>query len=134
MKVKVDIKRAYEAPSGHDGFRILVDRMWPRGVKKDDLPFDLWCKQLAPSPALRKWFGHKPERWERFRAEYQKELHTAEQAQRLREVLKHADSSHITLLYGARDTEHNHAVILADEITRTARPLRKPADKAAVSA
>lgn len=127
MKVKVDIKRAYEAADDQDGYRILVDRLWPRGIKKDDLHFDLWCKQLAPSPELRKWFGHKPERWERFKADYQKELQAAEQTERMREVLKNAGSTHITLLYGAHDAAHNHALILAQELARAARSLRKPA-------
>lgn len=131
MKIKVDIKRVYDEASDEDDYRILVDRLWPRGVKKAALHFDLWCKELAPSPELRKWFGHKPERWQKFRHQYETELQDPEKASRLRELIKEANSSHITLLYGARDEQHNHALILADEIARVAKPLRKARTKKA---
>lgn len=124
MKVKVDIKRAYEPQGSDDGYRVLVDRLWPRGVSKDELHYDLWCKELAPSPELRKWFGHMPERWEEFRDKYQIELQEQDQVDRMRELVKNAKSSHITLVYGARDHQHNHALILADEISQVAKRLR----------
>ena len=127
MKVKVDIRRAYEKAGANDGFRVLVDRMWPRGVTKDELHFDAWCKDLAPSPELRKWFAHKVENWERFRDEYQSELRDKEHKERIRALIQEAGQTHITLVYGARDTEHNHAVVLAKEITRVAGAInRKP--------
>lgn len=124
MKIKVDIKRAYEEAAEGDGYRVLVDRLWPRGVSKEELHFDAWRKDLAPSPALRKWFGHKVEHWEQFRDEYETELRSEGQKERMRELIEEAGGSHITLLYGARDAEHNHAIILAEEIARVARSMR----------
>lgn len=124
MKVKVDIRRAYDKAQKNEGYKVLVDRLWPRGISKEDLHFDAWCKDLAPSPGLRKWFDHKVENWEKFRDDYQDELRGEEQKQRMQNLIKEG-GSHITLLYGARDAEHNHAVILADELQRAARYLRK---------
>ena len=125
MKIKVDIKRAYEEAAKGDGYRVLVDRLWPRGVSKEELHYDAWCKDLAPSPALRKWFGHKVEHWDQFRDEYETELRSKEQEQRMRQLVHDAGASHITLVYGARDTEHNHAIILAAELERAARHIGK---------
>lgn len=124
MKVKVDIRRAYDKAQKNEGYKVLVDRLWPRGISKEDLHFDAWCKDLAPSPSLRKWFDHKVENWEKFRDDYQDELRGEEQKLRMQNLIKEG-GSHITLLYGARDAEHNHAVILADELQRAARYLRK---------
>lgn len=123
MKIQVDIRRAYEEAGQDEGYRVFVDRLWPRGMSKDELHFDAWCKDLAPSPELRKWFGHKVENWDKFRNDYQAELRAKEQEARMRELIKQA-GGHMTLLYGARDTEHNHALILADEITRVAKSMR----------
>lgn len=120
MKHPVIIKRVYEAPEARDGFRVFVDRLWPRGVSKEAFSYDLWCKDLAPSPDLRKWFGHKVEHWEGFRDRYADELHEPEQQDRMGEVIETAKGQRITLVYGAKDTEHNHAVILADEMNRYA--------------
>ena len=125
MKMQVDVKRAYEEAAKGDGYRALVDRLWPRGVSKEALHFDAWCKDLAPSPALRKWFGHKAEHWDQFRDQYETELRSDEQQERMRRLVQDAGASHITLLYGARDTEHNHAIVLAAEIQRVARSMRK---------
>ncbi|NYT70668.1 DUF488 domain-containing protein [Pusillimonas noertemannii] len=125
MKIQVDIKRAYDKAQQGDGYRVLVDRLWPRGVSKEELHYDAWCKDLAPSPALRKWFGHKVEHWDQFRDEYETELRSKEQEQRMRQLVQDAGASHITLVYGARDTEHNHAIILAAEIERVARHMGK---------
>lgn len=113
MASTIHIKRAYEAAEEADGLRVLVDRLWPRGLSKATFQYDLWYKDLAPSTALRTWFGHKPERWDGFRQDYLKELQTPEAQARLRALLDQADGRPLTLLYGARDTEHNQAVVLA---------------------
>jgi uncharacterized protein YeaO (DUF488 family) len=109
---KISLKRAYEAAQPSDGFRVLVDRVWPRGVTKEAAAVDLWLKSVAPSAELRKWFGHKPERWDEFRTRYRAELreHDAD----LEELVTHADSNHLTLVFGAKDTEHNQAVVLKE--------------------
>ena len=104
------IKRVYEPAAKSDGYRVLVDRLWPRGLKKEDAALDAWPKELAPSSALRKWFGHDPARWEAFRHRYATELDgTSEFWQPL---ATKASRRRITLLYGARDDEHNNAVAL----------------------
>lgn len=112
--MNVGIRRVYDPPEKNEGLRVLVDRLWPRGVRKDDLQYDLWEKDIAPSPDLRKWFGHKPERWKEFHEKYRKELASPETKERLQAVAKEAGKRRITLLYGARDPEHNHALVLAD--------------------
>ncbi len=114
----VRIKRAYDAASPGDGYRVFVDRLWPRGMSRQDLAFDEWNKTLAPSPALRAWFGHKVENWEHFRASYLSELHAPEQRQGMRDLIAAAQGRPITLVYAAKDTQHNHALILAAEINR----------------
>lgn len=118
MTQHVHIKRAYEEAKAADGYRVLVDRLWPRGVSKEALPYDEWCKDLAPSPPLRKWFGHKTENWARFRDSYESELRSPEQKERMQTLIKAAKGKKITLVYGARDPDHNHALILAAEINR----------------
>lgn len=118
----VHTKRVYDEAAGADGYRVFVDRLWPRGLSKSALPYDLWCKDLAPSPALRRWFGHKLAHWDGFREAYTAELREPDRQQAMAEMLASAQGRPaITLLYGARDTEHNHALILADELTRHAR-------------
>ncbi|NYT57784.1 DUF488 family protein [Alcaligenaceae bacterium] len=116
MAKTVYIKRAYEPADKADGYRVLVDRLWPRGVSKEDLPYEAWCKDLAPSPSLRKWFGHKVENWEQFQDSYKTELRAPDQQERLRALIKSAHGKRITLIYGAKDPDHNHALILASEI------------------
>lgn len=116
--MKVDIRRVYDAPEGDEGLRVLVDRLWPRGVRKDELQYDLWEKDIAPTPALRKWFGHSPERWEEFHDKYRKELAQPQVQERLKAIVKEAGKRKITLLYGARDPDHNHALILAEAIRK----------------
>ncbi|MGB6102232.1 MAG: DUF488 family protein [Pusillimonas sp.] len=118
MTQHVHIKRAYEPARESDGYRVLVDRLWPRGVSKEDLPYDEWRKDLAPSPSLRKWFGHKVENWDRFRDSYQTELRAPEQQGSMRALVKAAGRKKITLVYGAKDPDHNHALILAAELNR----------------
>jgi uncharacterized protein YeaO (DUF488 family) len=106
----VKLKRAYERPSEGDGVRILVDRLWPRGLKKTDAAIDQWAKDIAPSTTLRKWFGHDPARWEEFRRRYVEELR--EHPQEVARLRALARKSTITLVYSARDELHNDAVVL----------------------
>ncbi len=108
----VRLKRAYEPPSRGDGARILVDRVWPRGVKKEALKLDLWLKDIAPSAELRKWFGHRPERFPEFSKRYRKELDANPAV--VAELDACLRKGRVTLVYGARDTEHNQAVVLRD--------------------
>lgn len=115
---RIRIKRAYEDRSPEDGRRVLVDRLWPRGVSKADLGDAVWMKDVAPSAQLRKWFGHKPERWEEFRSRYLRELRSNPAAAALRDV---AAAGPVTLVYSARDEVHNQAVVLA-EFLRPDRP------------
>ena len=106
------IKRIYDAPAKTDGTRVLVDRVWPRGMTKEHAAVDVWLKEIAPSTTLRKWFGHEAERWPEFRSRYRAELnHNAEAVQQLRDL---AAKGKVTLLYSAHDTEHNNAVALLD--------------------
>jgi uncharacterized protein YeaO (DUF488 family) len=106
----VKLKRAYEAPDADDGIRILIDRLWPRGVKKADAAIDEWMKEIAPSTELRKWFGHDPERWPEFRRRYTAEIRQhREQFERLRALARHG---RITLVFAAHDEAHNDAVVL----------------------
>ncbi|HEY9521495.1 MAG TPA: DUF488 domain-containing protein [Methyloceanibacter sp.] len=106
----IRLKRAYEPPAANDGVRILVDRLWPRGVRKANAAINQWMKDIAPSTALRKWFGHDPARWEEFRRRYVEELgEHPEQLTRLRTL---AREGRITLVYSAHDEQHNDAVVL----------------------
>ena len=108
----VKLKRAYEPVRASDGTRILVDRLWPRGLKKTDAAIDQWAKDLAPSTDLRKWFGHDPARWHEFRRRYTRELHKqAEQLEKLRAL---ARDGTITLVFSAHDELHNDAVVLRE--------------------
>lgn len=116
MSSKIKIQRLYDSDDGADGFRVLVDRVWPRGVSKKDLNFDLWCKDLAPTAELRKWFDHKAENWITFCDRYRAELRAPEQVQQMKKLLELAGDQQITLLYGAKDTEHNQAIVLAKEL------------------
>lgn len=104
------VKRAYEPAAPDDGYRVLVDRLWPRGLKKETAALDLWVKELAPSTELREWFGHEPSRWEAFRHRYASELDGA--AEYWRPLLARAARQRVTLVYGAHDEEHNNAVAL----------------------
>jgi uncharacterized protein YeaO (DUF488 family) len=109
----VKIKRVYEKAAKDDGWRVLVDRLWPRGMKKEAAHVDVWLKEVAPSDALRKWFGHEPEKWSEFQRRYRKELaKEKELVAELKEMQK--EHATLTLLYGAKDKEHNQAVVLAD--------------------
>jgi len=104
-------KRIYDAVDSADGTRILVDRVWPRGIRKPDARIDRWCRGVAPSPELRKWFGHDPARFDAFARAYREEL--AEREEALEELLRAARDGEVTLVFAARDREHNHAEVLA---------------------
>ncbi|HET7136965.1 MAG TPA: DUF488 domain-containing protein [Gaiellaceae bacterium] len=119
----IRLKRAYDPPEHSDGYRILVDRLWPRGVSKEEARLDEWARELAPSSELRKWFGHDPARFDEFRRRYTEEL--AAHDEKLRELRRRARGATVTLVYGARDTEHNDAVVLA-ELLRRAPPVKRP--------
>jgi uncharacterized protein YeaO (DUF488 family) len=108
--MKLKIKRIYEAPTEEDGTRILVDRLWPRGLTKEKAHIDLWLKDIAPSTELRKWFAHDPAKWSEFKIRYHAELkRNSEQIAHLKEAMAKGP---VTLLYGAKDEKHNEAVIL----------------------
>jgi uncharacterized protein YeaO (DUF488 family) len=110
------IKRAYDETSKSDGFRVLVDRIWPRGVSKEDAKIDLWLKEIAPSTELRKWFGHDPEKWSEFQKKFKAEIHDNNAVwNQLKEIVK--GHSTVTLVYAAKDEEHNNAVVLAKMLT-----------------
>jgi uncharacterized protein YeaO (DUF488 family) len=109
------IKRAYDPPAGGDGFRVLIDRVWPRGVTKDALKLDEWLKDLAPSTELRKWFGHDPEKWTEFKTRYFRELDA--HAEHVKSLKHRAAQGTVTLVFGARDTQHNNAVALREYLT-----------------
>ena len=106
----IKLKRAYEPAESTDGFRILVDRLWPRGVSKKSARIDLWLKEIAPTTHLRKWFGHDPAKWTEFRKRYFQELR--ERSEAMDELLEHVGHDTITLVYGAKDEEYNDAVAL----------------------
>ena len=106
----IRVKRVYEEPSPQDGVRILVDRLWPRGLTKERAAVDLWLKDVAPSTELRKWFGHDPAKWKEFQVRYRKELRKKQDALKL--LKQKSDEHTVTLVYGARDEEHNEAVVL----------------------
>lgn len=121
--MKLRIKRAYETAAPEDGERVLVDRLWPRGVRKEALVLAGWLKEVAPSDALRRWFGHEPERWEEFRRRYRDELQTQQEAlQPLRDALK---CGPVTLVYSARDEAHNQAVVLREFLLNPLATSRK---------
>lgn len=115
-KHPVSIRRAYEPPEPDDGYRVLVDRLWRRGVSREHLHIDAWTRDLAPSDELRHWFGHEPARWDEFRTRYLDEIRTraGAAAQEFADLVDHVAAGHVTLVFGARDTEHNNAVVLAE--------------------
>jgi uncharacterized protein YeaO (DUF488 family) len=117
--VDVRLKRAYEPAAADDGYRVLIDRIWPRGVSREEAHLDEWARELAPSSELRTWFGHEPARFQEFRRRYIQELEA--QAGKLRELRRRARQDTVTLVYAARDTEHNDAVVLAEILRRGRR-------------
>jgi uncharacterized protein YeaO (DUF488 family) len=112
----IRIKRIYEAPAKEDGYRLLVDRLWPRGVKKADAHIDEWDKAIGPSTELRKWFNHEPPKYAEFKKRYAKELHAVpEELDRIRAL---ARTQRVTLLFGAKDEEHNQAVVMKEVLLK----------------
>jgi len=109
MKTQIRIKRVYDEPLKEDGQRILVDRLWPRGLTKDKAKIDHWLKEVAPSNKLRKWFGHEAEKWPEFKKRYTAELKSNPELQHLKELIQRNPT---TLVYGAKDEDHNQAVVL----------------------
>jgi uncharacterized protein YeaO (DUF488 family) len=114
--VCVRLKRAYEPAESSDGYRVLIDRLWPRGVSREQAKLDEWERELPPSTELREWFGHEPSRFEEFRRRYIEELRY--ERPRLTELRRRARNGTLTLVYSARDTEHNDAVVLAEVLRR----------------
>ncbi|MNJ49816.1 hypothetical protein D3C77_450680 [compost metagenome] len=108
----LNIKRIYESPASHDGRRILVDRIWPRGISKASAGLSLWMKEVAPSTELRKWFDHKPERFSEFSERYEKELAAEEVKVYIEQLRSWIEKETVTLLYAAKDQDHNHAIVL----------------------
>lgn len=114
--MRIRLKRIYDKPARADGRRVLVDRVWPRGLTKEETQIDDWLKEIAPSTRLRKWFGHDPARWKEFKRRYANELdHRREQVERL---AQQASKRTVTLLFGAKDIEHNNAVALKEYIEK----------------
>ena len=111
-KGTIRLKRAYEEPSKDDGTRVLVERLWPRGVSKEKAAIDLWLKEVAPSPELRKWYAHDPDRWEQFRRRYRAELD--DKGELLDDLRRRLQQGPVTFVFAARDQEHNSAVLLSD--------------------
>lgn len=110
--MKLSLKRVYEPADDGDGLRVLVDRLWPRGLRKQEAAIDLWARELAPSTALRRWFGHDPEKWAEFRRRYDAELRQNGEA--IGDFRSQVGGRAATLLYAAHDEAHNHAIVLKD--------------------
>ncbi len=124
----IQLKRAYDKPQKSDGFRVLIDRMWPRGIRKEDLRLDEWLRSLAPSTELRQWFGHDPEKWEEFRRRYFRELDThPEEIKLLREKMREGP---LTIIFGSREERFNNATALKEYLEN--RPLRVRRSRPAV--
>lgn len=119
----IKIKRTYEIEDKKDGYRILIDRLWPRGIKKADFNFDEWVKDLAPSTELRKEFGHDPDKWEEFKKEYMLELRSTEALRKIKDLAKKAEKKTVTLLYSAHDKDHNNAVVLKSVVEKAIKKL-----------
>jgi uncharacterized protein YeaO (DUF488 family) len=114
VAIHVRVKRVYEDAAGGDGYRVLIDHIWPRGISRERAHLDEWARELAPSDELRKWFDHVPERFAEFRARYRDEL--AANREQVDELRRRAQAGALTIVYAARDTEHNNAVVLAELI------------------
>ena len=112
----VVLQRAYDEPIADDGYRVLVDRVWPRGRTKEHLRLDTWARDLGPSTELRKWFGHDPARWDEFQVRYHAEMADAGRSRTLDALADRARGGRVTLVYGAHDTEHSQARVIADEL------------------
>jgi uncharacterized protein YeaO (DUF488 family) len=118
----VRVRRVYEQPSPDDGVRLLVDRLWPRGLSKDAAHIDEWVKDVAPSDGLRRWYGHEPERFAEFRRRYVTELHEPERAEALARLAVAASRGTVTLLTATKDAEHSQAAVLAEQLAKGTGP------------
>jgi len=118
----VRVRRVYEQPSPDDGVRLLVDRLWPRGLSKDAAHLDEWVKDVAPSDDLRRWYGHEPERFAEFRRRYVAELREPERAEALARLAEAASRRTVTLLTATKDAEHSQAAVLAEQLTKGTAP------------
>jgi uncharacterized protein YeaO (DUF488 family) len=116
--MRIETQRVYEDARGTRGFRVLVDRLWPRGLRKDQVHFDIWLKDIAPSATLRAWFGHDPVKWQEFKRRYFREL--AREEETIDRLIALAGERTVVLLYGARDTEHNQAIALKEYMEKIA--------------
>lgn len=116
MSNRVWMRRAYDPPTRNDGYRVLVDRLWPRGVSKADLAIDEWNRDVAPSDELRRWYGHRPERWDEFRERYRRELEQRAAREAITALAERARKRRVTLVFGARDAEHSQAAVLRELI------------------
>ncbi|MGH2644195.1 MAG: DUF488 domain-containing protein [Chitinophagaceae bacterium] len=114
--MEIKLKRVYEAPEKSDGYRILVDRIWPRGMTKEKASVDLWLKEIGPSNDLRKWFGHDPEKWVEFKNRYMKELETDKEE--IATLKQHISKGALTLVYSAKDEAHNQAVVIKEYLNK----------------
>ena len=126
MMKTIKIKRIYEAQAKSDGYRILIDRLWPRGLTKTEAAIDLWLKEIAPSNELRKWFNHDPQKWTEFKKRYHIEL--IHKKELINTILEKLHTQSITLLYGAKDEKHNNAVALKEVIACIFENFRKQPD------
>lgn len=126
MRMFIHVKRAYDKPTANDGCRVLVDRLWPRGLSRQEARIDEWLRDVAPSKRLRQWFGHDPERWSEFRRRYFRELDQHTEA--VRRLAARAQRRRVTLIYSAKDEQHNNAAALAAYLRQ-----RKPAAKSPAS-
>ena len=108
----INVKRVYDTPADDDGYRVLVDRIWPRGLRKDEAQIDLWLKDIAPSTSLRQWFNHEPSKWREFKSRYFREL--KQHGDHVDQLKKRSKTKRLTLLYAAKDTENNNAVALKE--------------------
>lgn len=116
MSNRVWMRRAYDPPTRNDGYRVLVDRLWPRGVTRQGVAVDEWNRDVAPSDELRRWYGHRPERWEEFRTRYRRELEGGVARLAVEALAARARSQRVTLVFGARDAEHSQAAVLREVI------------------
>jgi uncharacterized protein YeaO (DUF488 family) len=114
--MSIQLKRIYDKPAKADGLRILVDRIWPRGLRKKDAQIDKWLKEIAPSTGLRKWFGHDPSRWAEFKRRYFRELDN--HPERVQQIARESTKRTVTLLFGAKDTTHNNAVAFKEYLQK----------------
>jgi uncharacterized protein YeaO (DUF488 family) len=126
--MSVRVRRIYESPVPGDGYRVLIDRVWPRGIRKEAARLDEWCRELAVSTDLRRWFGHDPTKWAEFQARYRAELQQPERRAALHALADRARHETVILLYGARDEQHNNAVVLAAVLNELAEQLPPSAD------